>query len=131
MIRRAFWLTVGVVGGIIGYRRAESLGRRLSETLASSPARRQRRHPPDDAAASPEQPARPPRLATASAVLAGRAGVGVVRGTVRLTRDARSFSRDVREGMDEYLTRHSGRETPTLGASRGSADHEMNAKDDH
>jgi hypothetical protein len=30
MIRRGFWLTVGAVGGIMGYRRVASLGRRAS-----------------------------------------------------------------------------------------------------
>jgi hypothetical protein len=29
MIRRVFWLTVGAVGGIMGYRRAVSLGRQV------------------------------------------------------------------------------------------------------
>ena len=30
MIRRVFWLAVGVAGGIMGYRRVAALGRRLS-----------------------------------------------------------------------------------------------------
>jgi hypothetical protein len=35
MIRRGFWLVVGAVGGIIGYRRVSSLGRQVSETLGT------------------------------------------------------------------------------------------------
>ncbi|HEX3964603.1 MAG TPA: hypothetical protein VHZ03_49480 [Trebonia sp.] len=30
MIRRAFWLTVGAAGGIMGYRRVAALGQRIS-----------------------------------------------------------------------------------------------------
>ncbi|WP_300610540.1 hypothetical protein [Trebonia sp.] len=30
MIRRAFWLLVGAVGGIVGYRRAAAFGRRAA-----------------------------------------------------------------------------------------------------
>jgi len=37
MIRRGFWLLVGAAGGIMGYRRASSLTRQLSETLGASP----------------------------------------------------------------------------------------------
>ena len=33
MIRRGFWLTVGAVTGIIGYRRVSAAGRRLSGRL--------------------------------------------------------------------------------------------------
>ena len=50
---------------------------------------------------------------------------GLIRGTIRVGRDARSFSRDVREGMDLYIARHPGPETPTLGASERT-----NVKDD-
>ena len=38
--------------------------------------------------------------------------LGVARETIR-------FTRDVREGMDLYLTRHPGSERPNLGASTG------------
>ncbi len=37
MIRRGFWLLAGAAGGIIGYRRASSLGRGVSETLGARP----------------------------------------------------------------------------------------------
>jgi hypothetical protein len=42
---------------------------------------------------------------------------GVIRGTIRFGRDARGFTRDVREGMDLYIARHPGPERPTLPAS--------------
>jgi hypothetical protein len=35
MIRRGFWLIVGAAGGIMGYRRVVSLGRRASGTLGA------------------------------------------------------------------------------------------------
>ena len=38
MIRRGFWLTVGAVGGIMGYRRVASFGRRASGTLGAGRA---------------------------------------------------------------------------------------------
>ena len=77
MIRRGFWLTVGAVGGIMGYRRVASFGRRASGTLGAGRA----------------------RVTT----------LGVARETIR-------FTRDVREGMDQYMARHPGRPEPTLGA---------------
>jgi hypothetical protein len=39
MIRRGFWLAVGAAGGIMGYRRASSLTRKVSETLGARPER--------------------------------------------------------------------------------------------
>ncbi len=77
MIRRGFWLTVGAVGGIMGYRRVAAFGRRASGTLGAGRA----------------------RVTT----------LGVARETIR-------FTRDVREGMDQYMARHPGRPGPTLGA---------------
>ncbi|HTU74592.1 MAG TPA: hypothetical protein VMG38_13840 [Trebonia sp.] len=58
MIRRVFWLALGVVGGIMGYRRLTRFSRR-----------------------------------------------GLARDTIRATREMRSFSRDVREGMELYSAR--------------------------
>lgn len=78
MIRRGFWLTVGAVGGIMGYRRVASFGRRASGTLGAGRA----------------------RVTT----------LGVARETIR-------FTRDVREGMDQYMARHPGLRGPTLGAN--------------
>ena len=97
MIRRGFWLAVGAAGGIMGYRRVSSIGRQLSATLS-----------PATATAAGERPER------------GRARRGLVRGTIRLTRDTRMFSRDVREGMDLYMVRHRAQGSPTLGAGARS-----------
>ena len=112
MIRRGFWLAVGATGGIMGYRRVSSLGRQLSATL--SPAAR---------ATGAEQSAGGRTTAGASRgaqPLSGRARRGLVRGTIRFTRDARMFSRDVREGMDLYMVRHRAQGSPTLGAGARS-----------
>ena len=97
MIRRGFWLAVGAAGGIMGYRRVSSIGRQLSATLT-------------------------PAAPRADAALAGngRTRRGLVRGTIRFTRGARMFSRDVREGMDLYLVRHRAQGSPTLGAGASS-----------
>ena len=105
MIRRGFWLVVGATGGIICYRRVSSLGRQLSATL--SPA-------------SPREGAEPATGQTTAGAsrggqpLSGRARRGLVRGTIRFSRDALMFSRDVREGMDLYMVRHRGQGSPTL-----------------
>jgi hypothetical protein len=96
MIRRGFWLLAGATGGIIGYRRVSSLGRQLSGTL--SPAA----NAPNPNAPSP------------------RARRGLVRGTIRFTRDARRFGRDVREGMDLYMVRRTAQGSPTLDAGAES-----------
>ena len=45
MIRRGFWLVVGAAGGIMGYRRASALGRRVSETLGTRPQRKGTQRP--------------------------------------------------------------------------------------
>jgi hypothetical protein len=82
VIRRGFWLIVGATGGIMGYRRAVSLSRQVSQTLGTRPK-------------SP-----------------GAVKRHWARETIR-------FTRDVREGMDLYLTRHPGSERPNLGASTG------------
>jgi hypothetical protein len=95
MIRRGFWLVVGAAGGIMGYRRVAALGRQLSGTL------------------SPAAPSAP-------AALSGRARRGLVRGTIRFTRDARRFGRDVREGMDLYMVRRTAQRSPTLEAGAQS-----------
>ena len=87
MIRRGFWVVVGATGGIMGYRRVTALGRQLSGTL--SPAK------------ADQAPARQARR-------------GLVRGTIRFTRDARRFGRDVREGMDLYMVRRAPQGSPTL-----------------
>jgi hypothetical protein len=112
MIRRGFWLAVGATGGIMGYRRAAALGRQLSATLTPAAAR-------DGVERSAGQPGGsvPGRTGTP---LARKARRGLVRGTIRFSRDARMFSRDVREGMDLYLVRHRAQGSPTLGAGARS-----------
>jgi hypothetical protein len=39
VIRRGFWLLAGAAGGIIGYRRASSLGRQVSEAFGARPGK--------------------------------------------------------------------------------------------
>ena len=115
MIRRGFWLAVGAAGGIMGYRRVSSIGRQLSATL--SPAAHRGDAAPAGNGTPPNGigPAAAGRAAPSSAALSGRARRGLVRGTIRFTRDARMFSRDVREGMDLYMVRHRAQGSPTLG----------------
>jgi hypothetical protein len=71
VIRRAFWLTAGAVGGIMGYRRVAALGRRARDR-------------------------------------------SLTRDAIRATREVKSFSRDVREGMELYSARRPRAIGPTL-----------------
>jgi len=112
MIRRAFWLGVGAAGGIMGYRRATALGRRIAGNGGAT------------------------RTTTRMTTAAGR---GWVRGAIRASRDARAFSRDVREGMDLYMARRPRAADHTLGSSvtksgsatKSTANHDdVNVKDD-
>jgi hypothetical protein len=89
MIRRGFWLTAGAVAGIYGYRRASAIGRRISSKL------------------NPAGPGAPVKL-TANRTPRGR--------TVALAAETIRFTRDVREGMELYMARHSVPEGSTLGA---------------
>jgi hypothetical protein len=102
MIRRGFWLAVGAAGGIMGYRRVSSLGRQLSRTL------------------SPAAPSPSGGDAHSRQALSRQARRGLVRETIRFTRDARRFGRDVREGMDLYMVRRTAQGSPTLDASAQS-----------
>ena len=144
MIRRGFWLAVGAAGGIMGYRRVTSIGRQLSATLSPAAANGDAARPAaaDPRAADPRaadhraadhRAARPraagqradPRAGAGqagrvAAVLTARASRGLLRGTIRFSRDARMFSRDVREGMDLYMVRHRAQGSPTLGAGARS-----------
>ena len=100
MIRRGFWLTAGAVTGIYGYRRASAVGRQLSGRLArGAPAGAGGLTSP----ASPRSVARARRRRRSTLL----AAVGLARETVR-------FSRDVREGMDLYMARHSAPAGSTL-----------------
>ena len=109
MIRRGFWLAAGAVTGIYGYRRVSSAGRRLSASLnpaepATAPTR-------STQSARSTQNARSVQSAR-STRLARRGG----RGAIGLARETYRFSRDVREGMDLYMARHSAPAGSTLGA---------------
>jgi len=83
----------------------------LSATLSPAAAR-------DDAATKAAAAA--PAGARPGRALSANARRGLVRGTIRFTRDALMFSRDVREGMDLYLVRQRARRSPTLGAGASS-----------
>jgi hypothetical protein len=101
VIRRGFWLSVGAVAGIAGYRRVSAVGRRVSGRLT-------------------------------------RGGAPSLNGQ-SLARQAIRFTRDVREGMDLYMARHSPPEGPTLGArdlppargQRSLTNHDPRPKDGH
>jgi hypothetical protein len=99
MIRRGFWLAAGAVTGIYGYRRVSAAGRRLSGLSGLSG----RLNPAEPAAALPQGTRR----------LARRGAIGLARETYR-------FTRDVREGMDLYMARHSAPAGSTLGARDAS-----------
>jgi len=120
MIRRGFWLAVGAVGGIMGYRRVSSIGRQLSATLSPAAPRRDAPQTGNGTPSNGAGLAAAGRTASARAALSGRARRGLVRRTIRFTRDARMFSRDVREGMDLYMVRHRAQGSPTLGAGASS-----------
>jgi hypothetical protein len=89
VIRRGFWLAVGAAGGIMGYRRATALGRRISASVGGQ------------------------REAATGRRAARRS---LARDAVRATREARSVARDVREGMELYMARHPQAAPPTLPA---------------
>jgi hypothetical protein len=92
VIRRGFWLVTGAVTGIYGYRRVAAVGRRISAGLTpggpmssltpGGPASRESRRP---ASRNNRRPSITP----------GRVAIGAFR-----------FARDVREGMDLYMSQH-------------------------
>jgi hypothetical protein len=116
VIRRGFWLTVGAVAGIAGYRRVSAVGRRVSGRLTRGGA---------------------PSLNGQS--LNGQSLNGPSLNGPSLARQAIRFTRDVREGMDLYMARHSPPEGPTLGArdlppargQRSLTNHDPRPKDGH
>jgi hypothetical protein len=116
VIRRGFWLTVGAVAGIAGYRRVSAVGRRVSGRLTRGGA---------------------PSLNGRS--LNGRSLNGRSLNGPSLARQAIRFTRDVREGMDLYMARHSPPEGHTLGArdlppargQRSLTNHDPRPKDGH
>jgi hypothetical protein len=130
MIRRGFWLLVGAAGGIMGYRRVSSLGRQLSGTLLPGPRGGGAERPEQpDGAETPNDTRRNGNSLNGNSLngsaphrkaLSRKARRGLVRGTIRFTRDARMFGRDVREGMDLYLVRRTARVSPRLGSGAES-----------
>jgi hypothetical protein len=110
VIRRGFWLAAGAATGIYGYRRVSAVGRRLSASLN-----------PAEPAAALTQSARSARSAR-SAQLARQGR----RTALRAARETYRFSRDVREGMDLYMARHSEPPDSTLDTS-----HDLRPKDGH
>ena len=99
MIRRGFWLAAGAATGIYGYRRVSAVGRRLSASL------------------NPAQP-------TAALTQSARSARQGRRTAIRAARETYRFTRDVREGMDLYMARHSEPPDSTL-----NIDHDPRPKD--
>jgi hypothetical protein len=105
MIRRGFWLTTGAVTGVVAYRRVSAVGRRVSASLNLGTS---------------------PKATGRTAATSLRAGTGggqqkplfsvrrARRTAIRATRETYRFTRDVREGMELYMARHSGPAGPTL-----------------
>ena len=103
MIRRGFWLTVGAVAGIAGYRRVSAVGRRVSGRLTRGGAPSLNGPMRDGHSLNgPTRDGHSPNEQSLNAQ--------------HLARQAIRFARDVREGMDLYTARHSPPEGPTLGA---------------
>ena len=120
MIRRGFWLTAGAVTGIMGYRRVSAVGRRVSATLSPRTTLAPRAAlSPGAAPVTSLSPGGRPRLTR-------RRAVGMARETFR-------FARDVREGMELYMARHSASAGSTLSTNRDtrSTNHDAQPKDGH
>jgi hypothetical protein len=103
VIRRGFWLTTGAVTGIVAYRRVSAVGRRVSASL---------------------NPGTSLKAAGLTAGTGARSAKPLfsVRSTRRTAicaaRETYRFTRDVREGMELYMARHSAPESPTLGTNQ-------------
>jgi hypothetical protein len=122
VIRRGFWLAAGAVTGIYGYRRVSAAGRRLSASL--NPAG------PAAALTQSAQSARSTRStrSTRSARSAQSAQLARQgrRTALRAARETYRFTRDVRDGMDLYMARHSEPQDSTLDTN-----HDPRPKDGH
>jgi hypothetical protein len=80
VIRRAFWLGAGAAAGIMGYRRVEAIGRKVT--------------------------GRVPGTVTGASLLGPRKLAPPKKRTaLRMARETMRFTRDVREGMDLYYKR--------------------------
>ncbi len=116
MIRRGFWLTAGAVTGIMGYRRVSAIGRRVSATLSPGATLS-----PRASLTSAGRPDRGRRLA--------RRGAG---GAIGVARETFRFTRDVREGMELYMARHSAPAGSTLSSDHTrSTDNDVQPEDGH
>ena len=120
MIRRGFWLTAGAVTGIMGYRRVSAVGRRVSATLSPRTT------------LSPRATLSPGATQGASLSPAGRPRLAR-RGAVGMARETFRFARDVREGMELYMARHSASAGSTLSTNHDtlSTNHDAQPKDGH
>jgi hypothetical protein len=126
MIRRAFWLSVGAAAGITGYRRAGAVGRAVQVRVTGErpvstagpfwPPRAiepgsapmpdhlsERSVPRSPAVRRGSQPVS--WSATRTAWRTSRAAWRVQKSAVASVREAGRFARDVREGMDAYMSR--------------------------
>ena len=98
MIRRSFWLLLGAVTGIMGYRRVAAVGQQVSAKLSGTRLAGTRPAGTRLAGTNPREGRAP------AALTARRAARGVLTGA----KEAFRFTRDVREGMDLYMDRHEG-----------------------
>jgi hypothetical protein len=105
VIRRGFWLAAGAATGIYGYRRVSAVGRRVSASLTSRTSL--------TPGASVKARVRPART-----------------GALCLARETYRFTRDVREGMELYMARHSAPAGSTLSTDHDtlSTDHDHDAQ---
>jgi hypothetical protein len=109
VIRRGFWLAVGAATGIYGYRRVSAAGRRLSASLNPASLKPASLNP------ASLNPAEPGAVLTRTARQGRRTAISAYR-----------FTRDVREGMDLYMARHSEPSDSTLDTN-----HVPRPKDGH
>ncbi|MGH3228042.1 MAG: hypothetical protein ACRDOA_05605 [Streptosporangiaceae bacterium] len=126
MIRRGFWLVAGAVTGIYGYRRVSAVGRRLSASLNPAAPAALTQSTQSTQSAQSARSAQSTR-STRSAQRAQLARQGR-RTALRAARETYRFTRDVREGMDLYMARHSDAAGSTLSTDQ-STTHEP--KDGH
>jgi hypothetical protein len=112
VIRRGFWLVAGAATGIYGYRRVSAVGRRLSASLNPAPP-----------AAALTKSAKSAKSAQSARTVQSAARQGR-RTAIRAARETYRFTRDVREGMDLYMARHSEPPDSTL-----NIDHDPRPKD--
>ena len=122
MIRRGFWLAAGAVTGIYGYRRVATAGRRLSASLnpAEPAAALTQSTRGTGSAQSARSAQRTQSVRSAQLARQGR------RTALRAARQTYRFTRDVREGMELYMARHSEPPDSTLDTN-----HDPRPKDGH